>query len=61
MPRGNKRKSQSRGASARRWSNIKISDSSDSSDDEYRMDIDDDEMNFKDKLLLTDTADLAEM
>ncbi|CAF1291834.1 unnamed protein product, partial [Didymodactylos carnosus] len=33
----------------------------DSSDDEYRMDIDDEELNFKDKLLLTDISDLAEM
>ena len=61
MPRGNKRKSQSHVASARRWSNVEISDSSDSSADEYQMDTDDDESNFKDKLLLTDIGDLAEM
>ncbi|CAF1106297.1 unnamed protein product, partial [Didymodactylos carnosus] len=45
----------------RRWPNVKISDSSDSSDNEYRMDIDDEELNFNDKLLLTDIGDLAEM
>ncbi|CAF0899532.1 unnamed protein product [Didymodactylos carnosus] len=38
-----------------------ISDPSDSSDDEYQMDIDDEELSFKDKLLVTDIGDLAEM
>jgi len=41
MSRGNKRKSQLHATRAWRGSNIKISDSSDSSDDAYRMDIDD--------------------
>ncbi|CAF1152685.1 unnamed protein product, partial [Didymodactylos carnosus] len=45
----------------RRWSNVKISNTSDSSDYEYRMDIDDEELNFKDRLLLTDIGDFAEM
>ncbi|CAF4559799.1 unnamed protein product, partial [Didymodactylos carnosus] len=38
-----------------------ISDPSDSSDDEYQMDIDDEESSFTDKLLVTDIGDLAEM
>ncbi|CAF4653236.1 unnamed protein product, partial [Rotaria sp. Silwood2] len=61
MPRGNKRTSQSRSASARRWSNVKISDSSESSGDEYRMDVDDEGLSFTDKVLLTEIGDLAEM
>ncbi len=46
MPRGNKRKSQLHTGRACRESNVKISDSSDSFDDEYRMDIDDQELSF---------------
>jgi hypothetical protein len=61
MPRENKRKSQLHAARGCRGSNVEISDSSDSSDDEYRMNIDDKKLNFKDKLLLTDIGDLAEM
>ena len=61
MPRANKRKSQLQGARAHREPFIEVSDSSDPSDDEYRMDADDEEFNFKDKLSLTDSGDIAEM
>ena len=43
----------------RRWSNTKISDASDSPGDQYRMDIDDEELSFSEKLLLTDIGALA--
>ncbi|CAF1651446.1 unnamed protein product, partial [Didymodactylos carnosus] len=39
----------------------KISDPSDSPGDEYVMDIDAEELNFDEKILLTDIGDLAEM
>ncbi|CAF4025243.1 unnamed protein product [Rotaria sp. Silwood2] len=61
MPRGNKRKTQSRSASAHRWVAEKVSPSSESSGDEYRMDIDDVELSFKDKFPETDIGDLAEI
>jgi hypothetical protein len=61
MPKLNKRRSQSKNAKSGRVSNTKISDSSDSSSDEYRMDVDDEELTFDEKLLLTDIGDLAEM
>ncbi|CAF1431798.1 unnamed protein product [Didymodactylos carnosus] len=51
----------SNAARACRGSDVKISDASDSSDDEYQMDIDDEELSFKDKLLVTDISDLTEM
>ncbi|CAF1663308.1 unnamed protein product, partial [Didymodactylos carnosus] len=37
------------------------SDPSDSSDDEYQIDIDDEELSFKNKLLVINIGDLAEM
>ena len=40
---------------------MQTSDSSCTSDDEYRIDVDDEESNFKEKLLLIDIGDLAEM
>ena len=61
MPRRSKRKSQLQTARASRTSNITTSDSSESSEDEYRMDVDDEEVNFQEKLLETDIGDLAEM
>ncbi len=61
MPTVSKRRSQRQNASSRRWANTTISDSSDSSGDEYVMNIDDNELNFNEKLLLTDIGDLAEM
>ncbi|CAF3085975.1 unnamed protein product [Rotaria sp. Silwood2] len=61
MPKVSKRKSQLHAARACRVSNVKVSDSSESSEVEYRMDIDDEELRFKDKILLTDIGDLAEM
>src|SRR4051794_22611505 len=61
MPTVSKRRSQRQNASSRRWSNTKNSDPNDSSGDEYVMDIDGKELNFNEKLLLTDIGDLAEM
>ena len=61
MPGTSKRKSQLYVAKASRETNVQISDSRNSSGDEYRMSVDDEELNFKDKLLLTDIGDLAEM
>ena len=61
MPRTSRRKSQLHGARACRRSSMQTSDSSCTSDDEYRMDADDEESNFKEKILLTDIGDLAEM
>ena len=61
MPRTSRRKSQLHGARACRRSSMQTSDSSCTSDDEYRMVVDDEESNFKEKLLLTDIGDLAEM
>ncbi|CAF4179391.1 unnamed protein product, partial [Rotaria sp. Silwood2] len=61
MPKAKKRNSQLQDARDRRQSNTKILDASDSSGDEYRMDIDDKELNFGEKLLLTDIGDLAKM
>jgi hypothetical protein len=61
MPKLNKRRSQSKNVKSDRRQNSKVSDTSDSSSDEYRMDIDDKELTFNEKLLLTDIGDLAEM
>jgi len=61
MPRGNKRKTQSRSASAHRWAGEKVSSPSGSSGDDYRMDINDVGVSFKDKFPETDIGDLAEM
>lgn len=61
MPKGNKRKSQSYNAANRRWSATKMSVSSSSSDDDYRMELDDKEVNFKDVCSTTEIGDLAEM
>jgi len=61
MPKLSKRRSQSKTAKVGRRQNTKISDSSDSSSDEYSMDIDDQELSFNEKLLLNDIGDLAEM
>ena len=61
MPRTSRRKSQLHGARACRRSSMQTSDSSCTSDDEYRLDVDDEESSFKEKLLLIDIADLAEM
>ena len=44
-----------------RCGDAKISDFSDSSEDEYAMNINERELSFCDKLLLTDISDLAEM
>ena len=61
MRRMSRRKGQLHGARACRRSSMQTSDSSCTSNDEYRMDVDDEESNFKEKLLLTDIGDLAEM
>lgn len=61
MPPPSKRRSHSQNASARRWSNTKIPDPTDSSSDEYTMDVDDQELPFSEKLFLTDIGDVAEM
>ena len=52
MPRTSRRKSQLHGATACRRSSMQTSDSSCTSNDEYRMDIDDEESSFKEKLLV---------
>ncbi|CAF4240691.1 unnamed protein product, partial [Rotaria sordida] len=59
MPPPRKQKSHLQNTSARRWSNAKISDPIDSSDDEYTMNVDGQELPFNEKLLLTDIGDLA--
>ena len=61
MPRTSRRKSQLHGARACRRSSVQFSDSSCSSGDECRMDVDDEESSFKEKLLPTDIGDLAEI
>ena len=61
MPKLNKRRSQSRSAKSDQRRNTKTWDTSDSSNDEYQMDIDDEELAFSEKILLTDIGDLAEM
>jgi hypothetical protein len=61
MPRANKSKSKVQSASAHRWTNANVSSSSDSSNEEYSMDIDDQELSFNEKLFLTDIGDIAEM
>jgi len=61
MPRGSKRRNQAQSASGRRWSSVKVSSSSESSGEEYRMDVDDKESPFDEKLLVTDIGDIAEM
>ena len=62
MPKPSKRSSHSQIAIARRWSITRVSDASDSSGDEYHMDIGDHpELSFNEKILLTDIGDLAEM
>ena len=47
-----KRRSHSQPAAARRWSNTNVSDSNDSSSDEYSMDIDGQELTLSEKLSL---------
>lgn len=62
MPKLSKRRSQSRIARSDQPSKRKISNASDSPNDEYRMDIDDDEeLRFSEKVSLSDVGDLAEM
>ncbi|CAF4738735.1 unnamed protein product [Rotaria sp. Silwood1] len=61
MPRGSKRRNQAQSALSHRWSSGKVSSSSESSNEEYSMDIDDKELPFNEKLLLTDISDVAEM
>ncbi|CAF3870821.1 unnamed protein product [Rotaria sordida] len=61
MPPPRKQKSHLQNASARCWSNTKISDPIDSSGDEYIMDVDGQELPFNGKFLLTNIGGLAEM
>jgi hypothetical protein len=61
MPKRSKSKSKVRNASAQRWSKEKTLSSSDSSDEDYSMDVDDPELTFSEKLCLNDIGDLTEM
>ena len=61
MSKANQRRNQAQSALVRRWSATKISDSSESSDNKYQTDIDDEEISSKIELLLSDIGDLAKM
>jgi len=61
MPRGNKRKTQLQAARDCRTSDVTVPDANVFSDDEYEMDIDDEDLNFKNKLSIIDIGDVAEM
>ncbi|CAF1598589.1 unnamed protein product [Didymodactylos carnosus] len=61
MPRPKRSKSKVQSASGQRRASVKVSSSSESSNDEYSMDIDDQELSFNEKIILTDIGDLAEM
>lgn len=61
MPKLSKRRSKGQNAVGRRWASVQVSSSSESSNKEYSMDIDDKELPFNEKLFLTDIGDLAEM
>ena len=49
------------GASAHRWLSVEVLSSSEASNEEYSMDIDDKELCFNEKLFLIDIGDLAKM
>jgi hypothetical protein len=61
MPKSSKSKSKVQKASAQRWSKEKTLSSSNSSDEDYSMDVDEPELTFSEKLCLNDIGDLAEM
>lgn len=61
MPKPKRSQSKVRSASAHRWASVNVPSSSESSNDEYSMDVDDPELSFNEKLLTTDIGDLAEM
>ena len=61
MPKLNRRKAHSRSASARRWENATIPSPADFSNEEYHVDVDNSELNFMQKLTLSNIEDLAEM
>jgi hypothetical protein len=46
MPRPRKRKNQAQHAVTHRWSSVKVSSSSESSNEEYSMDVDDKELSL---------------
>lgn len=61
MPRPKRGQSIVRNASAHRWASVETSSSTESSSDEFGMDVDDPESSFNEVILLTDIGDLAEM
>ncbi|CAF4056071.1 unnamed protein product, partial [Rotaria sp. Silwood1] len=61
MPKLNKRQSKGQNAVTNRWSSVQVSSSSESSNEECSMNIDDKELPFNEKCFLTDIGDLAEM
>jgi hypothetical protein len=61
MPKPNRRTTQSRSASARRWENETIPSPPDFPNDEYHVDVDNLKLNFMEKLTLSNIKDLAEM
>ena len=61
MPRPNRRRTQSRNASARRWKNATIPSPPDIPDEEYHADVENLELSFMQKLTLSNIQDLVEM
>ena len=61
MPKPNKRRNKAQNALSKRWSSVEFSSSSESSNEEYKMDIDDEAVAFTEKVLLNDIGDLSEI
>ncbi|CAF1682275.1 unnamed protein product, partial [Adineta ricciae] len=61
MPKLNRRTTQSHSPSARRWQNATIPCPADFPNDDYHVDADNLKVNFMEKLILPNIADLAEM
>ena len=61
MPKPNRRKTQSRSASACRWENSTIPSPADFSNDEYHVDVGHLQLNFLQKLTLSNIEDLTDL
>ncbi|CAM4826806.1 unnamed protein product, partial [Rotaria magnacalcarata] len=61
MPKLNKRRSKGQHAVTHRWPSVQASSSSESTNEEYKMDIDNKELAFNERIFLTDIDDLAKM
>lgn len=61
MPKANRRKTQSRSASARRWENSTIPSPADFSNDEYHAEVEDLKLDFMHKLTLSNIEDLGNL